>query len=321
MTTAIGGGFEYSKSIFTIGVALLLFAVCGLTPTQAQDAGVTGYYVRADGNDSNTGISENAPFRTLARAVEAASTTTVKTITVIGTLAGQTEINNSGSDEILITGKPNASDSEKAVLTTSTDERIQNTLKIDGNSNIKFEYITITTAGALSVIYIQNTGATLTLGRDTVVFNIERSDEYRPNYGGGILIVEGTLVMRDNAMVINSRAGAGGGAAVFDGGTLIMQDNAIISNNIALSDHFDYGGGGGIYCLDGSIILRDNAKVTRNQANHGGGIVLRFSSIRTADNLQAISSGVYESRQVTGNTATGEFLGGHGGDNIRVHNH
>jgi len=329
------------KFIFVLGAALLLFAACGSTPTQESAAktveptptptptraartvdltGVAGYYVRADGSDTNTGISEDAPFRTLARAVRAASTTTVKTITVIGTVAGQTAIVNSGKDEILITGKPDASDSEKALLTTSTSERGHYTLEITENSNIRLERITVTTASNGSAIYVEST---LTLGRDAVVFNVKRSDESRPNYGGGVLVIFGTLVMRDNAMVVNSIAGAGGGVAVVEGATLIMQDDAIISNNIADAKSVDRAGGGGIYCADGKVVLKDNAKVTGNQASLAGGILLRFSEIETTDNLQIDGSGVYETIHVTGNTTNGWFterFGMPGGDNIRVHN-
>jgi hypothetical protein len=304
-------------------LAAALFAVCGSTPAQAQAdlARVTSYYVRANGSDSNAGTSENAPFKTLARAIQAASGTSVKVITVIGTLDGQTEITNSGTGEILITGKANASANEKAVLTTSAEGT--NTIAITGNSNIKLEHltVTVTTIEALSPIYIEGGNAKLTLGRNTVVTNNLGIDaEVYPLYGGGALVVGGTLVMLDNAMITNSVANAGGGVAVVDGATLIMQDNAVISNNIAKSDHFDYGGGGGIYSLDGRIVLRDNASVTGNSAPHSGGIILRFSEIETADNLQIGGSGLYESRQVSGNTATGTWMGMTGGDNIRVHN-
>jgi TusA-related sulfurtransferase len=44
----------------------------------------TNYYVRADGNDSNSGLSETVPFKTLKTALEKASSGSV--ITVTGTL-------------------------------------------------------------------------------------------------------------------------------------------------------------------------------------------------------------------------------------------
>jgi hypothetical protein len=303
-------------------LAAALFAACGSAPAQTPVdlTGVTSYYVRANGNDSNAGTSEDAPFKTLERAVRAASGTSVKTITVIGTLDGQTEIKDSGADQILITGKAGASDSEKAVLTISAERT--NTIKIAGNSNIRLECLTVTgPVNTLSFIYADGNDTKLTLGRDAVILgNGYNAEYYRPNYGGGILVINGTLTMLDNAMVTNCFASAGGGVAVAYNATLIMQDNAVISNNIAGSDHFDNGGGGGIYSLQGKIILRDNAKVTGNTANHAGGIILRFSSIETADNLQIQGSGLYESRQVSGNTATGTWLDNPGGNNIRVHN-
>jgi hypothetical protein len=115
-------------------------------PKQAAALDVTGlaaYYVRADGDDRNLGISEEAPFRTLQRAVEAAATTPVKRITVIGALRENVSINDAdpsapaiqlsmadgittlaadpsgdGRDpgSIVIAGKPGASGQERAVL-------------------------------------------------------------------------------------------------------------------------------------------------------------------------------------------------------------
>ena len=67
----------------------VLLAACGSSPARSQAAGAS-YFVRADGSDSNAGTSEDAPFKTLAKALDAASKTSVKTITVIGTLVGET---------------------------------------------------------------------------------------------------------------------------------------------------------------------------------------------------------------------------------------
>jgi hypothetical protein len=302
--------------------AIIIISSCSSVPSSipTQTAktldltGITSFYVSANGNDSNTGTSEDHAFSTLKKAVETASTTSLKIITVIGTLIGKTEIVDSGSDEILITGKANTSENEKAVLTATTNDEY--TISIEGKSNIRFEYLVITD------ICIDGDSSRLTLGRDTVVSNNLAIDtEVYPKYGGGILVIGGTVVMLDNAKVTNSVAGAGGGVAVAEGATLIMQDNATISNNIARNDHFDNGGGGGVYCLGGKIILKDSAIVTRNSASHGGGILLRMSDIETADKLEIKGSGVYDSKQVSGNTATGTFLGRPGGDNIRVHNH
>jgi len=314
-----------------------LFLTCASNRTNAQTAQtlnlnrVTSYFVRANGNDSNVGTSENAPFRTLAKAVEAASKTKVKTITVIGTLIGQTEISNSGVDEILITGKHGASDSEKAALTTLTEKT--NTIQITGNSNIKLEYLTVMTGSTYSIIYAEGNEVKLTLGKDAVVFGNGEDVEYLANAGGGILMIKGTLIIMDNAAVTNCLAELGGGIAVSDGVKMVVQDNAVISNNMADDsgggvcvlrsnleiknnaiirgntanyDSID-SGGGGIYCSSGTIKLHDNSSVTGNFAPYGGGIFLQMSSIQTEDSVEAESSGTYESRNVSGNTATKGF--------------
>jgi ABC-type glycerol-3-phosphate transport system substrate-binding protein len=79
---------EMRKIALVLGFALLLFAACGSAPSSKTSdlTGVTSYYVRADGNDKNTGTSEDSPFKTLTKALEAAEKTSVKKITVIGTL-------------------------------------------------------------------------------------------------------------------------------------------------------------------------------------------------------------------------------------------
>jgi len=217
----------------SIGLILLvLLGVCGLNPQSASaQSNAASYYVRANGNDSNSGTNETAPFKTLAKAVETASKTNIKKITVIGKLIGQTEINNSGSAEILITGKTNASDAEKAVLTTLTSmtEGI-NTIQITGNSNIKLEYLTVNTGSFLAIIYAKGDEVKLTLGKNAVVFGNGEDVTRWPNGGGGILMVEGTLIMMDNAAVTNCKAGYGGGITIA-GGKATIRDEASVTGN------------------------------------------------------------------------------------------
>ena len=344
------------KLVLVLGIATLLFASCGSSPSSTKTSkepdltGVTSYYVRADGNDSNAGISEDKPFKTLAKAVLAASKTKVKTVTVIGKLdTGEIVIKDSGTDEILITGKADASDSEKAVLTVAElPDRGANTVQITGNSNIKLEYITLNTGSSMAIIFASGNNVKLTLGKNSVVSGNGKDAEIGSKYGGGILMLDGTLIMMDNATVTNCLAERGGGIAVPRNGKMIMQDNAVISNNYAsvsgggvyLEDSnleiknnaiikgntaMDNGlyGGGGIYCEAGTIKLQNNSSVTGNTAPEGGGIYLRQSSLQTADGVEIESSGVYESRQVSGNKATTKepFFKGKMAHNICVMNY
>ena len=313
-----------------LGIAALLFAAFNPTSANAQ-SNVASYYVRANGNDSNNGTTEATPFKTLAKAVTEASKTNVKKITVIGTLDGQTVIKDSGTAEILITGKANASASEKAVLTVAPMADIGvNTIQITGNSNIKLEYITVNTGSYLALIYADGNEVKLTLGKNAVISGNGKDAKGMANGGGGILMLKGTLIMMDNSTITNCLANVGGGIVVATGGKMFMQDNAVILNNYAKNsgggiavlgsnleiknnaiikgnttaeDSFE-SGGGGIYCEGGTMKLLDNSSVTQNTAPHGGGITMRMSSMQTADGVTIESSGVYESRQVSVNTAT-----------------
>ena len=323
---------KMKKIVLVLGITVLLFATFNPTSASAQ-SNVASYYVRANGNDSNNGTTEARPFKTLAKAVEAASKTNVKKITVIGKLDGQTAIKDSGSDEIFITGKADASDNDKAVITTSSTERVS-TIEITGNSNIRLENITIRRESAFNIVSVQGSNTVLTLGRDAIIFGNGTEIQNYTGAGAGIFLIEGKVIMRDNATVTNCYANMGGGVALGEGASMIMQDNAVISNNkaaiagggvfvqngnlelrnnavikgnIALRDNFERGGGG-IYSVDSSVALYDNSIVTGNSAPHGGGIYLRFSQIKIDDG-ESNGRSVYESRHVSGNTATRSLHG------------
>jgi hypothetical protein len=243
----------------------LLAAGCESAPDLTE---FSTYYVRANGNDRNEGISEGAPFRTLTRAVEAASGSTVKTITVIGTIT--TALPNitkgTGAAEILITGKTDAAD--KAVLQIPQEGRA---FIIGGNSRIRFEHITITggTYGGIRV----NEGATVTLGQGAVVSDNSTA------YGGGITINKGVLVLCGNALVTKNTANSGGGIAVLGSGTILMQDDALVSENWTdTNSEGEDGEGGGVYAEDAEITMEGNAAIVNNKGYWGGGIYLNTKS-------------------------------------------
>jgi hypothetical protein len=67
----------------TIGKKLVLAAVLMVVRGfwAATQTAEHSYYVSANGNDKNDGRSEDAPFKTFAKAVDAALKGTVKTVT------------------------------------------------------------------------------------------------------------------------------------------------------------------------------------------------------------------------------------------------
>ena len=249
------------KIVLVLGVAALLFASCGSSPssTSAQ-SNAASYYVRANGNDKNTGISEDVPFQTLARAVQAASKSSVKKVTVIGTLTGRSDIENSDSAEILITGKPGAAENEKAVL--KADEQI---LMIHGKSNIRFEYITLRESSTRAIGVDSN--ATLTLGRDVVITQCKTDD-----YGAGIA-VGGTLFMTENATIIGNTGGRGVGLIII-GGKATMRDEASVAGNFSSIRSEGDGGGGIIVADESTLTMQGNSSISGNKAVSGGGVCI-----------------------------------------------
>jgi hypothetical protein len=279
---------KLTGAMLAVLVMGFVLAGCGSSPVAAaapDSAGITSYYVRADGNDANTGTSEAAPFKTLVKAVEAAAKTPVKKITVIGTLAGNTiiketdktvgeitkyikkigdkigyagidwSVDESDPDEILITGKPDASGAERAVLTpVSHDSGILNI----STSTIRLEHIEISglkTTKAITAVMIVN--GTLTLARGASVTK---------NEGGGLFANRSVVVMRDNAEVSDNEGPYMVGINPGKGSVLIMRDTSRVTGNKVTS-----GNGGGVGLVGASLLMQDNAEISGNTAEKGGG--------------------------------------------------
>ena len=266
-------------------ISLLLFTIC-ITAFAQQS-----YFVSANGNDSNNGLTENNAFATLSRAIQAASTESIKQITVVGTLQGFTMIRDTGSSEILITGKPDASEYEKAVL-IPTEPLLFN---IQGNSNIRLENIILQGTLGISNANSQGIGidgAVVTLGRNLLI------TKFSANAGAGVNIRSGTLRMTGNATIAGNRSQQGGGIYV-NRGTLVMEENAIIRDNEARN-------GAGIYNWAGLVQLRGNSLVTANKAESSGGGVynasrLEFSGGRITG--RSFTSHTFRRGNIRGNTA------------------
>jgi len=316
------------KSALVLVVASLLFAACGSAPSSKTPdlTGITSYYVRADGNDSNAGTSEDKPFKTLAKAVEAALSTKVKKITVIGTLGGSTTIKNtvkptlsavvdypvmemdvggkkvvsvdmtkpaftqikgsydeSDPNEILITGKSDASGNERAILTNS--KNADNILRIE-NATVRLENIEV--SGFVSTNSnsrcIRVWTGVLILGQGAKVTNNKIVGVHAIN--------NGVIIMRDNAEVSNNQSDRGNtGVYLESRSVMVMLDNAVIKENKAIGR----GSGGGVAITKATLIMRGNSTISNNSsANFGGGIIV-FDGDGVVE--------MYDNATITGNTA------------------
>ncbi|MDR1326241.1 MAG: LysM peptidoglycan-binding domain-containing protein [Treponema sp.] len=258
-------------------------------------AGVTTYYVMASGNDTNNGLSEAESFKTLTRALTAASGSSIKKVTVIGTLE-MTDIDiltiqNTGADEIIISGKSNVG--ETAILRRRSDSQWWKTLTISGNSNIRFEYITIS-GGAYGGLVIQD--ATVTLGPGARV----RDNTSAYGGGGGVYIANGKFTMLEGSEISNNasklsesdeRIGYGGGV-VLESGSFTMMGGTITGNTAETT-------GGGVYVEGGSFVMV-NGRITGNSSRFAGGAVYVAggSFVMTgagvvANNIAQYGAGVY----------------------------
>jgi hypothetical protein len=292
------------KHWFKHGITAMVILVFGLLALDSCASGPSAvktapgdmqnsYFVSANGNDKSDGRSEPAAFKTLAKAVQAATTSSIRAITVIGTVSGETsEILNGGPSEILITGKPNA----VAVLSVSEGHVIN----ISG-SNVRFEHIVLT-GGNTGGLYLEEK-STVTLGSGTL---IKGNDGY---YGGLIINTDCTITMEDNAEISGNTAVEGAGGAIW--GTLIMKDNAIIKDNAVNTQKNDEGkieggNGGGLYIEDGTLMMQDNALISDNEAYYGGGLFNWDGTVTLQGNAKIKGNELFRS-------TTNEYGGSGGG--------
>jgi hypothetical protein len=306
----------------------LLAAGCGSSPKAAAPdlTGVSSYYVRADGDDKNAGTSEAAPFKTLQRAVEAAAKTPVKKITVIGTIAGNTTIQDAdptvkkiikvmdatgGQDlaevlgaqtgvatvqgslddpdpeEILITGKPDAAGTERAMLVPPVNNN--NAILIVLNSTVRLEHIELSglndSTKQLPTIFVSGT-ATLAQGAK-ITKNISKGY-------AGIYALYGLVIMRDNAEVSHNEGSDNVGVYLERGSVMAMFDNALITGNKAAQN------GGGVAMQGSTLIMRGNSAISGNSAGNGGGGIITFPD---TENGYISQITMEDNAVVSGNTA------------------
>ncbi|GMO48631.1 MAG: hypothetical protein Ta2G_04590 [Termitinemataceae bacterium] len=300
---------EWSKMLLS-GMAAMVLAF-GISVKNYAAPADNSYFVSASGKDTNDGKSQKSAFQTLGKAIEIATSGELKTITVIGTIVGSTEIKNAGSTEILITGLKNAKGKNMAVVTTTKEESL---IFRVSSGKVRFENIVIT-GGVRGGLGLEN-GAEITLGENVKIeknsaavgagafidgaklfmlanstISLNEADD-----GGGVWIQGGgSLIMQDTASIVSCKSGrsggGGGGITLIAKSTLTLKDKATISNNEAK------GAGGGFYSLDSTVLIQNEAIIKNNKAeNNAGAFYAKNSTITISDNTsltnnQAIRGG------------------------------
>jgi hypothetical protein len=238
-------------------IKYFIFFICLNAFSQSTER---AFYVSSNGNDNNDGLSESTAYRTLEKALNRSSNSSIKKIVILGTIIGNHMINNTGSYEILITGKPLSNEQEMSVI---AGDAKNSTLNISGNIKIKFENIIITNT------YIVEEKGEL-LANLNPVFR-----------GGGIYIRSmATVTLGKNAVVGGNQADYGGGVYVEDA-TLILDGGMIYTNVATTSSTWD-SGGGGVYLSSNGNFLMKNGTVSNNTAISGGGVYVKGTNVPLA---------------------------------------
>ena len=249
-------------------------------------------YVCSNGNDDNDGLSEETSFESLEWAFNIAQKYKVNKITVIGKLDSMVlkdsksifslAINPCFNDEILITGKTDASKSEKAILTSKEkDIGVLFCFLMDEYSKGKIRFENIEIINGDFGLWLKE--ITVILGKDAVIRN---------NSIGVVIDVNSTLILDGGIISGNDRAinignsgifsmlkGAinnNGGSEEFDnGGVLIQQGGVFKMYGGMITDNKATGDGGGVYVEGIGTFELYGGVITKNIAyNAGGGVIV-----------------------------------------------
>ena len=290
------------KNLFLL-LFIILLTVC--TSVQNNNKSGNSYYVQANGSDSNQGTSESAPFKTLTKALETASMSTIKKITVIGTLIGETSTEHLTPvwkretqqvkfididrrkdrntqtefifrDYIQLKGSYDEPHPHEILITGKANANSKEKAVLTSNTSallifncaIRLENIEISGCqGSLSAINVFD--GDLTLAKGTKIIKNKSEGE------GSISASGSTIIMRDNAEISYNESINGAGIYLYNESIAILLDNALITNNKAKKD------GGGIAVIGSSLIMKNNSTISYNSADGGGGGIITSPDIET----------------------------------------
>ena len=259
------------------------------------------YFVSANGNDNNDGLSESMPLRTLAKAFEMANTGDIKSIAVIGTLNQQSEGGNDANNvfslsssidsEILITGKPGAEGSERAVLSGTGSRRSVVSTYTAGS--VRFEYIEIS-GGELNAENERGEGVRVVLSRRVV---IGTGTVIRDNRGAGVYVSSISVCTMTGGEIRDNR-----NSGVTNYGTFNLQGGTIRNNRSV--------DGGGIYNESGATSRISGGTITGNTATgDGGGIYIQVSFLNNRG-IVAMTGGTISNNSAANGYGGGVYVGG-----------
>ncbi|MFO1540315.1 MAG: hypothetical protein ACKOTZ_07695 [Chloroflexota bacterium] len=121
-------------------------------------------------------------------------------------------------------------------------------------------------------------------GIDAYNYTIVLNDDARivnnvADYGGGVRLGSSELYINDTARISSNYGDRGGGIYAFDGSLVAASGSSRIGSNRAV-----IGNGGGIHATDSTVSLSGSSRVTGNRAvTQGGGVWLGWSTLTMSD--------------------------------------
>ncbi len=223
-------------------------------------------YVSESGNDTNSGLKETTPIRSLTRAMEIARSIDVRTNVVIKVTVGI----YSNSDGLSNANTGFVIDRHNIEISGGWDTGFSSMVgksEFDGNNSL------------YHIIKINN--VTNVVLRNLVIRGGKANGTSPDDNGGGIYANKVYNLLIDNSVTISNNSANSYGGGIY----LHYSSNSTISASIS-SNTADYGGGGGVY-LEYSTSNTISASVYWNSAIWGGGVYLSSSTSNT------ISGSVY----------------------------
>jgi uncharacterized repeat protein (TIGR02543 family) len=238
------------------------------------------FCISDNGDDtSGSGVTDK-PYKTMEKALTAICAVDKKLdfiIKVNGLVTGQNIISNellpdTKALSLLICG------ASSNAVDKLDGNKCNSVVEITTNVPVTFKNITIT-AGEVSVegygggVTLRNSEEIVTFGSGTLITgNKGASSSYKT--GGGVYVVQGTLILEDGSKISNNTSFSGGGISIADSSAHVIMNGGEISDNTATDNASTYYGGGGIYSRGGVGAVKMNGGIiTRNKAAFYGSAV------------------------------------------------
>ena len=220
-------------------------------------------FVSVDGENSNSGLSEDDPFRTIQHALSRiySHANDPRTIFVSeGVYSPQTN-GESFPLDILDNVSIQGSSEEGTIIDADSSDTV---FKFRDADNTRLENLTIKNG------FAEEGGGIAYDNSDSYLTNITLSDNFATDKGGGIYVDHSDLIM-ENVTVSNNISVEEGGGVSFEFSNSTLRDVNIFNNSS--------NDGGGLYC-HGSVLSLESSTITTNNALiRGGGIfITEFSN-------------------------------------------